>query len=306
MNIFIVVSGDYVYGAAALCNSLCRAGITGEIHIGHTGELKWEIDCKAPIFTHELRKSPLWIGNCKPNFLIDHARGSFVYLDADCVVTNGAFLEYVCEAIKAGPVFCAEGVVPERDIRRLFWAQAKRKTADAGRMLPKKDQRFTATYFNSGFLAGEIRRDRSILEGWERLIQTALRGEGNLFENPYFPMADQDCLNAFIQDETFVFSCITPPDVWYAAATGNPFLHIGIYKSALLHCTGEKPWRLRNVPPRPPNVYELAWFRHIFEDTPWVRCSPKIDRSVESWLRRGILGRAVSRVHRIQRRLSAR
>jgi hypothetical protein len=306
MQIFTIVSGDYVYGAAALCNSLCLAGIKSEIHIGYTGKLEWEIDRTAPIITHELPKSLFWIGNYKPKLLMDHAAGIFLYVDADCVVSSGAFLDHVRDAIAAGPVFCAEGIVPEQDIRRRIWAQAKEhSTKTCGTLEQIDGRRSTATYFNSGFLGGEIARDRWVLEGWEGLIRTALRGEGKLFENLYFPMPDQDCLNAFIQDERFAFSCISPPDVWYAAAPVNPFLQVGLYESSLLHCTGEKPWRLRGVPPRLPNRYELEWYRLVCTDAPWVRCYPRLSRTVASWLQRGTLGRAVSRLRRIERRFSA-
>jgi hypothetical protein len=150
MQIFTIVSGDYVYGAAALCNSLCLAGIKSEIHIGYTGKLEWEIDRTAPIITHELPKSLFWIGNYKPKLLMDHAAGIFLYVDADCVVSSGAFLDHVRDAIAAGPVFCAEGIVPEQDIRRRIWAQAKEhSTKTCGTLEQIDGRRSTATYFNS-------------------------------------------------------------------------------------------------------------------------------------------------------------
>ncbi len=101
-----------------------------------------------------------------------------------------------------------------------------------------------------------------------------------MFEVPYFPMPDQDCLNALLQDEKSAFSCIGPPDVWYATSAGSPFSHVGSFEAALLHGTGPKPWQHKSVPLRDPNRYEVAWYRFSSQETPWVRCKLELTKPV--------------------------
>src|SRR5262245_41119131 len=121
MDVFTLVSGDFIYGAAALCNSLRAAKFEGTIHIGHIGELDWTVDPSAPIVMHELADDGKWIGNHKPGFIMDHATGIYLYIDADCIVTTSTFIEAVREAVDQRPVFCTEAVIAGNDIRRLRW-----------------------------------------------------------------------------------------------------------------------------------------------------------------------------------------
>ena len=303
MDVFTIVGGDYASGAAALCNSLRAARFGGTIHIGVADEPGWTLDGSAPVVVHRLRQGDKWIGNYKPALIEEHARGVYLFIDADCIVASPELLATVAAAVAEGPVLCAEGIVPGTDIRRRRWRRAKAESlgAEAG------GGRMSDIYYNSGFLGGDIRRDRRILEGWRRLIDTALHGSGGLYESRDFPMPDQDCLNAFLQDEAAPMSCISPPDVWYAAAPPSPFLPVGRHETALLHCTGPaKPWRLTSVPARAPNPYERAWHHFLYEDAAWVRCPLALKRSVRSWLGDGVWGRRISQAKSLGRRLGAR
>ncbi len=303
MDIFTLATGDYVYGLAALCNSLCAAGFDGWIHVGYQGELRCDIAAGAPIVLHQLPDDDLQPMNRKPAFLLDHAAGAFLYLDADIVVMNRAILDALSDAVSMGPVFCAEGIVPERDIRRAAWRRAKMGILNECSYSSATDARPTNMYFNAGIVCGDIRRDRRLICDWDRLIRRTLPANGDgMFEVPYFPMPDQDCLNALLQDERSAFSCIGPPDVWFATSAGSPFSHVGSFEAALLHGTGPKPWRHKSVPLRDPNRYEVAWYRFASQETPWARCKLELTKPVSSWLRNSRRGRAISKAKRLRAR----
>jgi hypothetical protein len=307
MDVFTLVFGDYVYGVAALCNSLRTAGFEGTIHVGSMGELPWSLDHAAPIKVHPICERGKWIGNYKPAFIAEHARGPFAYIDADCIVTKPGFLQSVAEAARHGPVLCAEGILPARDMRRAHWRAAKEASLERRSYPPSSPLLSSDVYYNSGFLCGDTERDRWLLEDWRRMIETALHGSGALYETRGFPMPDQDCLNAVVQDERSPFTCISPPDVWYAGTMVHPFLQVGMHEAALLHCTGqEKPWRHASVPPRAPNPYEKAWLHFLCEDARWVRCLIPLSRLVQSWMRDEPRGRRISQAKNIARRLLAR
>jgi hypothetical protein len=305
IELFTLVSGDYVYGAAALCNSLHAAKFDGLIHVGCIGELQWSLDPAAPIIVHHLSPTDKWIGNYKPAYIAEHASGIYIYIDADCIVTTPGLIENVIETVAEGPIFCAEGIVPGTDIRRLRWRRAKESCL--GRDSASAPSRLSDIYYNSGFFCGHIQRDRWILESWMKIIETSLSGTGSIFETRDFPMPDQDCLNALIQDEEMPFYCVSPPDVWYAATQTTPFLRVGTLEAALLHCTGrEKPWRHSFVPPRAPNAYERYWYRYLDEHASWARCPIGLGKSVRSWLRDEAWGRGISHVKSLAKRLHLR
>jgi lipopolysaccharide biosynthesis glycosyltransferase len=152
-----------------------------------------------------------------------------------------------------------------------------------------------------------MRRDRRLVSDWNRMIrQTLPAGGDGFFTVPHFPMCDQDCLNALLQDEESAFSCIGPPDVWYATSAASPFIHVGSFEAALLHGTGPKPWRHDSVPLRDPNRYEAAWYRFLSQETPWARCRLELTRPVSSWLRNGRRGRVISKAKRLRARFALR
>jgi lipopolysaccharide biosynthesis glycosyltransferase len=307
MNIFTLAIGDHAYGFAALCNSLCAVGFDGQIHVGYQGEIRCEIAAGAPIVLHELPDDGLLPMNRKPAFLLDHAAGMFLYLDADIIVMNRTILGALSDSVSIGPVFCAEGIIPERDIRRTRWRKARMDTLEGTSDFAAEKVRPTNIYFNSGLVCGDMARDRRLVSDWDRIIRRTLTVDGDgFFEVPYFPMPDQDCLNALLQDEQTVFSCIGPPDVWYATSATSPFSHVGSFEAAILHSTGPKPWRHKSVPLRDPNRYESAWYRFSIQDTPWVRCQVRLPKSVCSWLGNGRRGRVISKAKRLRARFAFR
>ena len=207
MNIFTLAIGDYFYGFAALCNSLCAVGFDGQIHVGYQGEIRCQVAAIAPIVFHELPDDSLQPMNRKPAFLLDHAAGAFLFLDADIVVMNRGILDALSDAVSTGPVFCAEGIVPEHAIRRAMWRRAKMDSLEDSSNFAASTVPRSSTYFNSGLVCGHMDRDRRWLSDWNRIIRRMLPADGDgLFEVPYFPMPDQDCLNALLQDEIWNFS----------------------------------------------------------------------------------------------------
>ena len=305
MDVFTLAIGGHVHGLAALCNSLCSAGFDGQIHVGYQGEFGCEIATDAPVVLHELPEDALQPTNRKADFLLDRATGVFLYLDADIVVMDRAILDALSEAVVTGPVFCAEGIVPERDVRRAVWRRAKRLSLEKCLEFGATDIRPTNTYFNAGLVCGDMGRDRRLVSDWNRIIHQTLPADGDgMFQVPYFPMPDQDCLNALLQDEESAFSCIGPPDVWFATSAANPFSHVGSFEAALLHGTGPKPWQHKSVPLRDPNRYEVAWYRFSHQETPWVRCKLELTSSVSDWLRNSRRGRAISKAKRLRARFA--
>jgi lipopolysaccharide biosynthesis glycosyltransferase len=305
MDIFTLAIGDHVYGFAALCNSLCAVGFDGHIHVGYRGELRCEIAAGAPIILYELPDDGLRPMNQKPAFLLKHAAGTSLYLDADIIVMNRAILDALSEMVSMGPVFCAEGIVPERDIRRTMWRKAKTESLGENSASDTTAVRLTSMYFNSGLVCGDIGRDRWLISDWNQMIRRTLPANGDgFFEVPYFPMADQDCLNALLQDEEATFSCIGPPDIWYAPSDNNPFHVTSSFEGAILHSIGPKPWRHRSVPLRDPNRYEVAWYRFLSEEMPWVRCRPDLPKAVCDWLRNSLRGRVILKAKRLYGRFA--
>jgi lipopolysaccharide biosynthesis glycosyltransferase len=305
MDVYTLAIGDHVHGFAALCNSLCAAGFDGRVHVGYRGEIGCEIAGDAPIILHELPEDLLQPMNRKAAFLLDHAERAFLYLDADIVVMNRMILDALSDAVATGPVFCAEGIIPERDIRRAVWRKARISSFEGLAQTDATDVRPTNLYFNAGLVCGDIRRDRRLISDWNRMIRRTLPANGDgMFEVPYFPMPDQDCLNALLQDEQSGYSCIGPPDVWYATSAASPFSHVGSFEAALLHGTGPKPWRHKSVPPRDPNRYESAWHRFASQDTPWVTTKLELTKSVSDWLRNSRRGRAISKAKRLRARFA--
>jgi lipopolysaccharide biosynthesis glycosyltransferase len=305
MNVYTLAIGDHVYGLVALCNSLCAAGFDGQIHVGYQGDFRCEIASGAPIILHELPENSLQPMNRKPAFLLDHAAGGFLYLDADIVVMNRTILDALSDAVSTGPVFCAEGIVPERDIRRAVWRRAKMESLEASSCFSAVAARPTNMYFNAGLVRGDMKRDRRLISDWNRMIRRTLPANGDgMFEVPYFPMPDQDCLNALLQDGDSAFSSVGPPDVWFATAAASPFSHVGSFEAALLHGTGPKPWHHKSVPLRDPNLYEAAWYRFSNQETPWVRCQLQLTKAVLDWLRNSRRGRAISKAKRLRARFA--
>ena len=204
MNVYTLAIGDHVYGLVALCNSLCAAGFDGQIHVGYQGDFRCEIASGAPIILHELPEDELQPMNRKPAFLLDHAAGVFLYLDADIVVMKQAILDALSDRLIDG-----SGILRRRDCtgarhqtRRVAQSQDG-KLGESSSLTRQRCRRRICTS-TAGLVCGDMRRDRRLISDWNRMIRRTLPANGDgMFEVPYFPMPDQDCLNALLQDEEF-------------------------------------------------------------------------------------------------------
>lgn len=293
MQIATIAVGDYAYGAAALINSLASCGFSGHVTVGYQKQLDWELQPGVPVTCLELDSSPKWAGNLKAQLMSNMGRGDVCYIDADCIVTSKLLLSIASEFVRDQPLFAAEGVLAASDIRWRRWEHCLSGAAKGG------TSKAAIVYFNSGFFALNLPRDEHIISQWQEAVEKCLTGRGALFETPFFPMADQDCLNAVLASLNQDFVSIGPPDVWYRALPFNPFLHVGVArKPLLLHCTGgRKPWR-ECAPTVRPDIYDRAFYHFAFENTPWVQLKRGLPPSTENWLVDGIRSRINVRARR--------
>jgi hypothetical protein len=292
-QIFTLVSGSYVQAATALINSLQVHGYDGEIIVGHSGDIKWNLSPSAPVKTVNIDDShSKWISNLKPSFIRKYASGGYAFVDADCIIGSARLFDVISQTISNCPLLCIEALLPSSDHRRRIWRRVADETIGvrAGGAPARSSSR--DHYFNGGFISGHSQRDAALLAEWENMIG-ALRGFGALEEDPRFRMADQDCLNAVLQDLDDPVATICPPDVWYAANPSHPFLHLGSSDGPLLlHCTGrDKPWLRRDIPPRAPNIYERQWAKLASGTDAWAQSEVTIPRAVNAWLNGTLEGR---------------
>lgn len=297
-EIFTLVSGTYSHAAAALINSLQMHGFDGQITVAHSGELNLSLAPDAPVKTIRLDALEKWIGCQKPRLLLNEARGAFAFIDADCVVGSPRLLEIIRDTVPTRPLLAVEAILPHCDYRREGWSHCVHS------MLGRKSVPVENIYYNSGFIAGDVTRDAALLREWETMVDQ-LRDTGDLFRDEHFPMADQDCLNAILQDGTVHASALSPPDIWYAASPVNPFFHVGTGNTPLLlHCTGRnKTWELTQVPTRAPHAYDLAWYKSISHPKGWARSHLDIPKAIEAWLRGSWEGRLRHNWAAVSRRL---
>jgi lipopolysaccharide biosynthesis glycosyltransferase len=289
MHVVTLVTGDYVFGAAALINSLARAGFAGQITVGHQGPIDWQIQSGAPVVMRRLSDSQKWGGSLKAEFLLSLGDGEICFIDADCIVTSSKMLDLIDQVVTDRPLLAVEGIIAAGDVRRYVWA----RKLPAAKGAAASHELACVAYLNSGFLALNLPRDLALLEQWREAISQCLIGTGQLFETPFFPMADQDCLNAVVAALGTPVATIGPPDVWYRAQPVNPYLHVGAAaEPVLLHCTGKlKPWLLRRPAVLSPDIYDRLFYRFAFQETPWVRLPRRLPRGVEQWLKDGLWSR---------------
>jgi hypothetical protein len=301
MHVVTLVAGDYDFGAAALINSLAKAGFSGRITVGHQGQVDWEVQPGAPVTCYKLDDSEKWAGNLKAQLLMNVGSGDVCFIDADCIVTSSRLLELTSKFVCDQPLFAVEGILPACDVRRIAWARCLSKGV---RRVPPLNQFMCLAYMNSGFLALRLPRDDLFLQQWQEAMKLCLNGTGELFETPFFPMPDQDCMNAVLANTEFPFATIGPPDIWYKAQAVNPYLHIGAAtEPILLHCTGRpKPWRLERPTISSPDLYDRLFYRFAFLETPWIHLSRRLPRAVERWIGDDLW----SRIGRRTRRAAAR
>jgi hypothetical protein len=296
LEVYTFADAGYVPAVVALVGSLRSAGFTGPIHVGSPERLSIAGQAEGVNF-HELGPSAWWPGNRKAELLLAHGSDRFVFLDADTVVVEGTFLPRVQRWIEDAPVVAVEGIVASVDARRRGWARRLGREA--------RPAQWPCHYFNSGLLAGVMTRDRPLLTAWDTAIRTQLAPPGGLTHDPDFVMADQDVLNAVLQDWSPPPIGLGPPDVWAAASPVNPFLHVGVFDApAVLHCTGkDKPWKLSSVPARAPHAYDLAWYEHAVRTEGPLQLEVALSPLLRAWFEGKAAGRAATRATRLWRRL---
>lgn len=296
VTVFTIADQAFLPGLAGLVNSLRAARFTGAIVVGSPTPIA-ELEGVENVRTVMLPPDGSWVGAWKAHLLLHEGGERFVFFDADIVLGDLEGFERVLELADTAPVLALEGLVSPSDPRRLRWA------ARLGLSRPTRD---AWSYFNSGFLAGRLPRDRPLLQSWAEGIRAAgLRG--GHFADADFPFADQDVLNALLQQRDDVVVSLQFPDWWSGVAPLNPFLHVGgLARTMFYHSVGVKPWNLNTVPLRDPNAYEVRWFQHaVVAPTPvCVPCS--VPPGVRSWLADTTAGRIASRGRRIRQRLAGR
>lgn len=303
MHVAILVTGDYYFGAAALINSLAKVGFSGQITVGHQGPIDWEVHPGAPVTHCKLDDSQKWAGNLKAQLLMNLGRGDVCFIDADCIVTSPRIFELISVFVRDQPLFAVEGIMPASDVRRVAWAYCLSRGA---RSVTLGNGFACLAYMNSGFFALRLPRDEFFLKQWQEAMNLCLVGTGQLFETPFFPMPDQDCMNAVLAKLEFPFTTIGPPDIWYRAQPVNPYLHVGVASEPiLLHCTGSlKPWRLERPMDSSPDVYDKLFYHFAFLETPWIRLSRKLPSALERWLKDDLRSRIDRRARRVAARLA--
>jgi lipopolysaccharide biosynthesis glycosyltransferase len=279
LALYTFANEAYVPALAALVNSACRSGFTGPIHIGSPEPLS--IAPAEGVFFHVLGDSKFWPGNRKAEFVLRHPSERFVFLDADMIITDGSLFPRINQWIDAAPVVAVETLISSVDYRRHAWAKRLGREPNPSR--------WPAHYYNSGLFAGIFSRDKIFLQTWHETISNVLAPSGALYSDIDFPMADQDVLNAVLQDHKPPTIGIGPPDIWAAASPSIPFLQIGTFKEggpAVLHCTGnEKPWKFTRPPNRLPNLYDRAWYQHAMDQPSLISIPVDIPRPLRRWFK---------------------
>lgn len=286
MHVATLVTGDYVFGAAALINSLATAGFAGQITVGYEGSIDWQIQSGAPVTMRKLNGWQTRGFSLKHELLLSLGNGEVCFIDADCIVASSRLFELIGQVITDRPLLAAEGIIPAGDVRRYVWAS---KLSSIQNGAARNSELTCLIYLNAGFLALSLPRDLTLLEKWREAMDRCLVGPGRPYETPYFPMADQDCLNAVVSALDTPVATIGPPDVWYRAQAVNPYLHVGVASEAvLLHCTGKlKPWLVKHPTALSPDIYDRLFYRFAFLETPWIRLPRRLPRGAEKWFEDG-------------------
>jgi hypothetical protein len=303
-SVYTFADEAYVPAIIGLVNSLRHSGFRGAIHVGSDAPLslaKNPFARAANLHFHVLGPSEYSPVNRKTELLFAHPSPRFAFIDADVVMTNSAFVESLARWTSSAPVFVIEAVLPSIDHRRRRWSERLG--------VPPNPAAWPSYYFNSGLFAGEFERDEALFRSWHDALRRVLRPPANIYEDPDFLMPDQDVLNAILQDWRGPLMTIGPPDIWQAASPPHPFLQLGsfpLFPPAVLHCTGpDKPWKLREVPPRTPSIYDQHWYRHAVESPGPFRFAPEFPPLLHSWFKGLPAGSMTGRLRRLRRRFAA-
>lgn len=259
--------GDYHLGAAALLNSLHRAGFTGTFVCGHRGAPPpWMDAARAlgPGITVQFRPvtTAIHLTNHKPVFLQEcwqaHPEAtSLHYFDPDIVVK--APWSVLARWARDGLALCEDmnAYFPERHPYRLAWTDfLERSRLETKRSLGR--------YYNAGFI-GLSRAQEGFLETWADLVRRSAAETGSLEKlkhagpHTLFHSADQDALNLALLLTTHPINAAGPEAMDFV-----PGGHL------LSHAAGgAKPWRggfLRAaLGGMAPGLAQKNFFAHVTE-----------------------------------------
>lgn len=280
----------YVPAVVSLINSARGIGFRGPIHVGSPEPLSIALQSHEGVTFHVMGQSMYWPGNRKAELILAHPSDYFVFLDADVIVSHCSFFDRMERLIEFGPVCSVETIIPSIDSRRHMWAKR------LGRV--SRPQEWPDCYFNSGLFAGVFKRDQPLIEAWHSGIRNVLSPPGDLLTDPDFQYADQDVLNAVLQDWEPQPIGIGPPDVWYSDG-----FRYNSDAPILLHCIDRpKPWRIRRLPSYSPSIYDLAWYEHVVAKPEPIRITMEMPFVVRVWFER----RALAHLLRIMRWVARR
>jgi hypothetical protein len=256
--------GDYHLGAAALLNSLHRAGFAGTFVCGHRGPRPpWAARTARldPIRVRWVELSvPVHLTNHKPAFLLSclrvHTPGAraVAYLDPDIIVKSPwPVLE---RWLRGGIALCedANASLPSGHPYRVAWHEF---LAGHGLSVVRPLER----YYNAGFV-GVAREAEGFLARWAAVLQLAAAEFGPLKTMKragpaaLFHTVDQDAMNMAL--------LLDPFPIHAAGPEGMDFVPGG---HLLSHAVGgRKPWRggflLEACRGRPPGTAQRQFHRH--------------------------------------------
>lgn len=270
-----LAEGHYFYGAAALVNSLIRAGFEGDIVVGFRGKRpNWlesfprdpGLDSYAVTPLVQLRlievSGPWHLNNCKPHFIEDllfekYPEADLVYyFDTDIVITHSwsTFARWARSGIVLVLDPTDSHMSPHHVYRRAWRDLATKQNRDC--------REFTG-YVNGGCIgisrayADFARVFSSLMRELER-DGADMRRMKNSKDKLEFSRMDQDVLNATVM-ATDIPICLLGPE----AMGMFPFVNV-ILPHAMWH---RKPWRrnyifdaLRGLPP---TRAHLAYWRFV-------------------------------------------
>ena len=288
-----IATGDYIYGAAALANSLIEAGVDFPMRIYADDRAlalasSWARGARAKDIAFEKLSNlpgPLDGAYTHPTNLKARAIlhsfdvGAFenvIFMDADVVASGGAAKSLIDAILQIGdPVFSVEGIRARADItsvsqtgRLLSWLGSASIPADELPPLRRdgEDENPGGTalcaYINAGFCKLS-RRDGALLRLWD--AANGALSSSEMRSSRDFPFLDQDVLNALMSIFDIRYASVGPSDILFTNLPVNPYFHMGRYgEPVFVHFTGgTKPWRLCSIPRYRPGRYEPLWYRSL-------------------------------------------
>ncbi len=277
--VFTLANNVYEAGVAALINSLFHNGFEGKIKVGippphFQGQPLENVE----YIYLDSKSHPI---NLKTGLILENPCTNFIYFDSDIVVNTSEFLEELESLLCHSSVFPIEAIIPKEDFRRLRWNQQINGNMDFSK-------NYSSSYYNAGFFAGNWERDISLIKDWKNKMQECLTSlESVEGVGKYFKLSDQDVLNALLQDDKYNIAGISRPDWWAnMGEEQSPFLFIGLWNEAgFYHHTAQpKTWLHKSVPLRPPNAYDMLWYKYLKMDYYKMNIKKVISSKMIDWI----------------------